>query len=99
MKTCCCFKPRYLILKTGHIISRAVKKIFGAITMLYFSYNAINPFFIWMKFVETEIVTGDKINNDTGAYTQCEPKYINSSVHFMAADIAPGDYEIVFYHT
>src|SRR5882724_1066404 len=98
MKCCLRLKSRYLMLKTGYIGKRAVRKHFFTIVILHFPYYPINAILIGMKSVKTEIETRDKVYYDAGTNTQSESKYIDNRIHFVTGYIAPCNFKIIFEH-
>jgi hypothetical protein len=51
-----------------------------------------------MKPVKAKIVAIDKVDDKAGANSESQAGNIDQSVYFMAVNISPGDFKIIFQH-
>src|ERR1700748_3292146 len=83
-------EPGDQVLDPCHVLERAVQKDQVAILVPYIAYNAIDPARIGVKTVEAQFVPADKIDHDTNADADGQPKDMDQRIPPLPEEIAPG---------
>jgi len=84
------FKSGDQVFDPCHLPERTVEKDHIAILVPHIAYNAIDPVSIRVKIIEAQLVAADKIDHDTNADADGQPKDMDQRIPPLPEDIAPG---------
>jgi hypothetical protein len=59
----------------------------------------INILKVGSKGIEAQFVLNNNEDEQASCNTDGKPRYINSSISFVAYNVSPGDFEVTFEHT